>query len=59
MFKVNGKTPERRHKRFFGVFIVNFEHVSHLLLGFLLLTLNKCMFAGFQLLALELHVIWD
>ena len=29
-----------------GVFIVNFEHISHLLLVFLLLTLNKWMLAG-------------
>ena len=40
--KVNKKnnTPERRHWRRFGVFIVNFEHISHLVLVFLLLTLN-------------------
>ena len=31
------KTAERRP----GVFIVNFEHISHLFLVFLLLTLNK------------------
>ena len=28
-------------RRRFGVFIVNFEHTSHLFLVFLLLTLNK------------------
>ena len=28
------KTPERRHWRCSGVFIVNFEHISHLLLVF-------------------------
>ena len=28
-------------RRRFGVFIVNFEHISHLFLVFLLLTLNK------------------
>ena len=39
MFKSN-KTPERRHWRHSGVFIVNFEHISHLALVFLLLTLN-------------------
>ena len=33
------KTPERRHCRS-GVFIVNFEHISHLVPVFLLLTLN-------------------
>ena len=30
----------------FGVFIVNFEHISHLFLVFLLLTLRKLMLAG-------------
>ena len=35
------KTPERRHWRQFGVFIVNFEHISHLVLLFLLLTLSR------------------
>ena len=33
-------TPERRKWRRSGVFIVNFEHISHLVLVFLLLTLN-------------------
>ena len=37
------KTAERRHCRRVGVFIVNFEQVSHLALVFLLLTLaGKC-----------------
>ena len=39
MFKVNN-TPERRQWRDSGVFIVNFEHISHLVLVFLLLTFN-------------------
>ena len=34
------ETPERHQWRHSGVFIVNFEHISHLLLVFLLLTLN-------------------
>ena len=34
------KTPERRHWRHSGVFIVNFEHISHLAL---LLFLNMQM----------------
>ena len=34
------KTPKRRQLRRFGVFIVNFEHISHVVLVFLLLTLN-------------------
>ena len=32
------KTPKRRQWRRTGVFIVNFEHISHLFLVFLLLT---------------------
>ena len=39
--KLKIKTPERRQWRRSGVFIVNYEHVSHLSLVFLLLTLNK------------------
>ena len=35
------KTPERRNLRRSGVFIVDFEHISHLFLMFQLLTLNK------------------
>ena len=35
------KTPERRQWRSSGVFIVNFEHISHLVLVFLLLTLSS------------------
>ena len=44
MFKVNNIltiwTSERLHWRCFGVFIVNFEGISHLVLVFLLLNLN-------------------
>ena len=36
----------RRHWRRFDFFIVNFEHISHLFLMFLLLTLNWLIFAG-------------
>ena len=37
------KTQGGRHRRLSGVFIVNFEHISYLVLIFLLLTLNsKC-----------------
>ena len=35
------KTPEPRHWRLAGVFIVNFEHIPHLVLVFLLLTLSR------------------
>ena len=41
MFKVNNsKTPEHCHWRRSGVFIVNTEHILHLAVVFLLLTLN-------------------
>ena len=37
------KTPERRQWRRSGVFIINFEHISHLfLLSLLLLWTSKC-----------------
>ena len=35
------KTPERRQGRRSGVFIVNFDHISHFFEVILLLTLNK------------------
>ena len=35
------KTPERRQWRRSGVFIVNFEHISHLILVFPSLTLRR------------------
>ena len=38
--KLTIKTPERRHWRLAGVFIVHFEHISHIVLVLLLLTLN-------------------
>ena len=40
------KTPEQRHWRRFGVFIVNFEQILRIVLVFLLLTRNKEMPAG-------------
>ena len=44
--KLTIKTPERRHWRCSGVFIVNFEYISHLALVFQLLTLNRYFNAG-------------
>ena len=44
--KLTIKIPERRQWRRSGIFIVNFEHISHLVLGFLLLTLNMLLPAG-------------
>ena len=38
--KLTIKTPEGHHWRRSGVFIVNFEHILHLDLGFLMLTLS-------------------
>ena len=38
--KLTIKIPERRQRRRSSIFIVNFEHISHLVLVFLLLTLN-------------------
>ena len=38
--KLTIKTPERHQWRCFGVFFFNFEHISHLVPVFLLLTLN-------------------
>ena len=39
--KLTMKTPERLHWRRSSVFIINFEHISHLALVFLLLTLSR------------------
>ena len=39
-------TPERRQWRRSGVFVLNFEFISHFILMFLLLTLNKQLPAG-------------
>ena len=48
MFKINNKGT--RTTRRSGVFIVKFEHISHLALVFLLLTLNMKLPAGIELL---------
>ena len=39
--KLTIKIPKRRQWRRSGIFIVNFEHISHLVLLFLLLTLSR------------------
>ena len=44
--KLTEKTLEQRQWRRSGVFIVNFEPMSHLVLVFLLLTLNMSLLAG-------------
>ena len=50
--KLTIKTPERRQSRRSGVFIVNFEHISHFVLVFLLLTLNMQLTAGLLLMCI-------
>ena len=42
MFKANNKETERGY----DIFIVNFEHISHLVLPFLILTLNMYLPTG-------------
>ena len=44
--KLTLKTPERRPWRPSDVFIANFEHISYLVLVFLLLTSNMLLSAG-------------
>ena len=44
--KLTIKTPDQRHWHRSGVFIANFEHISHFDLVFLLLTLNMYLPAG-------------
>ena len=39
--KLTMKTPERQQLRRFGIFIVNFEHILHLFLVFLLLLFEQ------------------
>ena len=47
--KLTIKIPERCHWHRSGIFIVNFEHISHLVIVFLLLTLSRLMLAGYCL----------
>ena len=49
MFKINIKETGTRSWRHSGVFVVNFKHISHLFLVFLLLTLNMQLPAGIPL----------
>ena len=68
--KLTIKIPERRHWRRSGIFIVNFKHISHLVLVFLLLTLNMYLPAGLLALTksiqseksgryfLTIHLFW-
>ena len=45
--KLTTKTAEWRHWRRSGVFVINSEHISHLVLVLLLLTLKTLMLAGY------------
>ena len=54
MFKINNKDTRKRPWRRSGIFIVNFEHISHLALVFLLLTLSREMSTG-----LLTYEIWN
>ena len=54
--KLTIKIPKRRQWRRSGIFIVNFEHTPHLVLVFLLLTLNILLPAG-SWLSIEASVL--
>ena len=54
--KLTIKTPEGPHWCRFGVFIVNFKHVSHLALVFLLLTLKSA--ADLTLKTIDIHLVF-
>ena len=41
MFKVNSRNTKTKCEIWSKLTIVNFEHISHLVLGFLLLTLSR------------------
>ena len=45
MFKVDNKDTRTMSGYCSGIFVINFERISHIFLGFLLLTLNRKMFA--------------
>ena len=47
--KLTIKTEERRQWRRSGVFIINFKYISHLVLVFLMLTLNRSFHIGYDL----------
>ena len=46
------------HGRRFGVFIVNFEHISHIFLLFQLLILNKQMPAEYPAITMQLALVF-
>ena len=54
--KLTIKTQELRHWRRSGVFTVNFGHISHIVLVFLLLTLNSDCWLGLRWMVESLTV---
>ena len=56
ILKVNNNDTRTRQWRHSGVFIVNFEHISYLVLVFLLLTLSKLMPPEIVLLTLQMYL---
>ena len=56
--KLTIKTPERNHWRRSGVFVVNFGHISHLVLVFLLLFLNMSLPPGLLLVLNRFHTLF-
>ena len=53
--KLSIKIPERRQWHRSGVFIDNFEHISHVFLAFLLLNMNMSMLTGYLFLC---NYVW-
>ena len=51
------KIPERHHWRRSGIYIMIFDHISHLVRVFPLLTLSRLMLAGTENLVVEL-LLW-
>ena len=60
MVKVNNRNTRTmceicsKTRRRSGVFIVNFEHISHIVVVFLMLTLSRYMSAGYLLVTSDL-----
>ena len=57
MFKVNNKNTTATSMTSLWRFIVKFEHISHLFLGFPLLTMDKQMLAVFIINLRYIHHI--
>ena len=55
--KFSIKTPEQRHWRHSAVFAANFKHISHLVLVFQLLTLNRWVPAGKPIVWSTVHFL--